>query len=330
MSKVSDTITAAANKRADALQLEVTSLKLELKQRDDKLCVITRAFEQQQKIYNAKTKKLVIPKRAKAAKHITRVVIPDSHGAHIDPVARDAFLADLKVLRPEQIVMLGDHLDCGGTFNAHQMAYTNEMTESYEQDCIDANAFLDAIRVCAPNAEIHYIEGNHEAHVERWCARNIKTRRDAEFLLKKIGVEATLMLKERGITYYKSKEFHAGLTVRGSIRLGKCFFTHGVSHSKHADDAHLSAFSGNVVFGHVHRVLEVRSRTVTSQGHGAWSPGTLAKLQPLYRHTEPTTWCQGYGLQFANVDTGRFTHWNLPIFADGSSGLAEAVGAFTR
>lgn len=330
MSKAHDTIIAAANTRADKLTGEVAQLKAELKGRDEHLKHLTRQIEESERIAAKKVPKLVAAKRPKAAKHLTRVIIPDSHGAHIDPVARDAFLADLKMLRPEQIVMLGDHLDCGGTFNAHQVSCTNELVESYEDDVVQANAFLDAIRAYAPDARIHYIEGNHEAHVERWCARNVKRREDADSLIEHWGPAARLHLKAREITYYRSKDFHMGLTVRGSIQLGKCFFTHGVSHSKHADDAHLAAFNSNVVFGHVHRVLEVRSRTVTSSGHGAWSPGTLALLQPLYRHTEPTTWCSGYGIQFCSAASGRFAMWNVPIFADGSTGLAEAVGAFSR
>lgn len=325
-----EVIQKAANARADALEAKVSELTFELKQQEAFNKQLCERVQRAETLAAKKVPKLLAPKRAKAAKHLIRVIIPDSHGAHIDPVARDAFLADLKVLCPDQGVGLGDHTDCGGTFNAHQVAYTNEMTESYEDDVNQTNAFWDGCMAYAPNATWDVLEGNHEAHVERWVARNVKTRRDAEFLLSKFGIEAVLQLKRRGIRYYKSKEFHMGLHVRGTIKLGKCHFTHGISHSKHADDAHLSAFNGNVVFGHVHRVLEVRSRTVTSMGHGAWSPGTLAKLQPLWKHTEPTTWSQGYGLQFVNANTGRFAHWNVPIFADGTTGLAEAVGAFNR
>ena len=88
-------------------------------------------------------------------RHIARVIIPDSHGAHIDPDAKRAFLRDLAVIRPEEIVMLGDHLDCGGTFNSHQRNYTHEFCETYEDDCAAANSFLDSIRKRAPSASPH-------------------------------------------------------------------------------------------------------------------------------------------------------------------------------
>ena len=95
-----------------------------------------------------------------------RVIVPDSHGLHIDVPARDAFLADVKLLYPQEVVLLGDHLDCGGTFSAHQRSYTNEMTESYQDDVHATNRFFDALQRRAPRARYHYLEGNHEAHVE--------------------------------------------------------------------------------------------------------------------------------------------------------------------
>jgi hypothetical protein len=103
-----------------------------------------------------------------------------------------------------------------------------------------------------------------------------------------------------------------------------------VTTPQHADVVHLAKFGANINFGHVHRVLEVGASQVVSQGRRAWCPGTLAKKQPLYKHTEPTDWSHGYGVEFANAGSGRFAHWNVPVFSDGTTGLAEAVGAFSR
>ncbi len=262
-------------------------------------------------------------------KHIARVVIPDSHGNHIDINARAAFLRDLKSINPEEIVMLGDHLDCGGTFNSHQRTYTHEFCESYEDDCAATNRFLDEIRKRAPDARIRYLEGNHEQHVERWAARAFHSKKDADQLLERFGPVPMLQLKQREISYYKRSEHYMGLSIPGAIRLGKCFFVHGISASKHAAAVHLARFGASVVFGHVHRSQSVIERTVVSDGFGAWCPGTLAKLQPLYAHTAPTSWSFGYGLQFVNVDSGRFIHWNVPIFSGGSM-LLETVDLLAR
>lgn len=241
-----------------------------------------------------------------------RVIIPDSHGAHADVKAVSAFLSDLKRLDPQEIVMLGDHLDCGGVFSSHARSYTNELTESYQDDAAAANAFLDRIQALAPRARIHYLEGNHEQRVERWASSTFPSAKDAEMVLERFGPEKVLNLRGRGIKYYKRSEFYQGISVPGTIRLGKCFFVHGICHSRHAASTHLARFGANVVFGHVHRSQAVIERTVTSDGIGAFCPGTLAKLQPLYRHTSPSDWSHGYGLQYV-AKSGNFMHLNVPI-----------------
>jgi predicted phosphodiesterase len=252
-----------------------------------------------------------------------RVIIPDSHGEHIDLPAANAFLADLKELDPDEIILLGDHLDCGGTFSTHQRTYTNEMAESYQDDYRACNRFFDCVQKCAPKATLDYLEGNHEQHVERWASRTFLNQKDAVSLLDKFGPQAVLKLKKRGIRYYKRSEQYQGIAIPGTIKRGKCFFVHGISHSKHAASTHLERFGASVVFGHIHRSQSVIQRTVTSNGHGAWCPGTLAKLQPLYKHTEPSSWSHGYGVQFVNA-SGNFLHINVPIL-DGKSLLMDVA-----
>ena len=48
----------------------------------------------------------------------------------------------------------------------------------------------------------------------------------------------------------------------------------------------------------------------------AYCPWCLCTLQPLWRHTQPTNWSHGYGLQFVSKG-GEFIHLNVPI--DGGS-----------
>lgn len=264
-----------------------------------------------------------VAKRAGA--EYVRVIIPDSHGNHIDVAAAAAAIEDIRKLAPREIVFLGDHLDCGGTFSTHQRTYTNEIPETYEDDTKAATDFLNAVQRAAPGAECHYIEGNHEQHVERWAARTFLNKNDADSLLEVFGPAAVLELKRRGIAYYKRSEQYMEISIPGCIRLGKCFFVHGISHSKHATAAHLQRFGANVVHGHTHRSQAVVERTVTSNGFGAWCPGTLAKLQPLYKHTEPSSWSHGIGVQFVQP-SGNFMHVQVPIL-DGVSLLSQVSKA---
>lgn len=251
-----------------------------------------------------------------------RVIVPDVHGDKADGPACKAMMNDIARLDPDEIVLLGDLVDANATFNSHQRSYTDELEESYDLDVKCANAFLDELQRVAPRAKMYGLEGNHDAHVERWAARIMINKRDADMLVEKMGPETVLDLKRRGIKYFREKQTHMGLSVPGAIRLGRCFFTHGISHSKHAADAHLDLFGASVVFGHVHRSMGVIRKNAVTGAFGAWCPGSLSQLQPLYRHTCPTTWTHGYGLQFVNK-SGLFQHINVSI-VKGKSLLAES------
>lgn len=262
-----------------------------------------------------------------------RVIIPDFHGQHIDPRARAAFLAELRLIDPDEVVFLGDGLDCGGTFSTHQRSYNVELAESYDADCRAANSFIDDVMRAAPRAVWHYLEGNHEQHVERWASRTFNSKRDADKVLEAIGPEKVLRLKERGIQYYRMAEHYHGLSIPGTIKLGKCFFTHGISHGKGAAAVHLHRFNACVVFGHTHTPQSLHGRTVTSENQAAWCPGTLAKLQPKYFHSMPTNWAQGYGYQHV-LPSGVFLHMNVPIVLEtgtkGQSLLVSALESLTK
>lgn len=325
---MTDPADALINDSGDAPRLaaKLAVAKAELAQAKTQVKAYQKTLDKMGDLANLKKLPAIRVRKGKAAKHIIRLIVPDSHGAHIDAEAEAAILRDTTRLQPQEIVYLGDHLDCGGTFSSHQRSYTSELTESYADDVAYANRFLDAIQKAAPDAKTHYIYGNHEAHIERWASREFQSARDAQFVLERIGPAAVLDLKRRGFTWYLPSEMYMGLTVPGTIRIGECFFTHGMSHAKHADAVHLQRVGANVVFGHVHRNMSIGERTVTSAGFGAWCPGTLAKLQPLYRHTQPTSWQHGYAVQFVNVSTGTFAHWNVAIHK-GTSMLSNAVDA---
>jgi hypothetical protein len=263
----------------------------------------------------------VEPAKAPTQSYI-RLIIPDSHGEHCHWGFANGMIRDVEKLAADirEVVWLGDHLDCGGTFNAHQRTYTHEMTESYQADVQSARRLINMVRERTPNAAHHYLEGNHEQHVERFLARNFATFTDAEFILDLVGPRTVLNLDALDIHYYRASDTHMGLAIPGLIKLGKCHFIHGVSVAKNAVAATLERIGDNIVHGHTHRAQSTIIRTAASEALGGWCPGTLAKLQPLYRHTTPTTWTGGYALQFVE-STGRFSHVQVPLFGHNDSGL---------
>jgi hypothetical protein len=179
-----------------------------------------------------------------------RVVIPDSHGAYIDPVAAKVFLDDLAMLGAKEVVFLGDHVDVSGIYSAHPPNYVEDREYSYETDIASAAAFIDAVQKRAPGATMHYIEGNHENHVERWISRVVTHAKDARAMLSLQAPEVRLELKRRGIRYIKRSECYDGLAVTGTMQLGKAFFTHGFTASKFATAQHVQRYGNNVIHGH--------------------------------------------------------------------------------
>ena len=55
---------------------------------------------------------------------------------------------------------------------------------------------------------------------------------------------------------------------------------------------------------------------------GAWCCGYLGRAQPLWRHSDPTDWTQGYGVQLVRPN-GDFLHINTPII-EGKSYLTAS------
>lgn len=223
-----------------------------------------------------------------------------------------AFIEDLRRLDPDEIVMLGDHVDAGGFLSQHHtIGYVAQTAYSYEDDIEACNQHLDAIQKAAPRARIEYLEGNHEDRVERWCVEQaLRGGKDAEFLRKAIAPQFLLKLKERGIPYYRRSEKYDNLNIPGTIKRGKCFYVHDPGHGDPARV--LSKWGGSVAFGHIHRNVAVITDIVGAGTVGAWSPGCLAQVQQYWHHSKPTGHTHGYGVELV-ARSDDFLRLNIPI-----------------
>jgi predicted phosphodiesterase len=277
---------------------------------------LDHALAQLERLEKTKRAKIIAakPARKRDGGDIVRVVIPDTHGAKADVSAVAELLADIKALDPQEIIMLGDHVDCGGHLALHHvMGYVAETAYSYEDDVAAANSFLDSLRAAAPSAKIGYIEGNHERRVETWCiTQTLRHSKDSEGLRRLYAPEFRLHLAERGIPYFRECEHYDGQPIPGVIRRGKCYFFHGFSTARAATDATIEKIAGNCVFGHTHRAQSNVKRKVGVGVIGCWNPGCLCQLQPLWRHTDPSEWTHGYAVQLT-TSSGEFLHLNIPI-----------------
>lgn len=254
-------------------------------------------------------------KRVVLKDDLVRVIANDMHGSMMDRAAVMAFLADLKDWNPDEIVLNGDMIECGGFLAAHHtLGYVAQTEYSWQDDISSGNWFLDQVQQAAPKAVIHYIAGNHEGRIQRWITdQTMRHGRDSEFLHSLLSPYVLLRMKERGINFYDRSDYSVPGLPPGWIKLGKIFFVHELGGGKNAASAAVGRTAGNVVFAHTH---QEDSSTMVLPGVGlvkAWNPGCLCSRIPLWRHSNPTGWSHGYAVQFVTKGE-EFLHVNIPIW----------------
>jgi len=256
-----------------------------------------------------------------------RVVCGDNHGSAGDPTALNALYDDLEILKPAELVHTGDMIDCGGFLAEHHtLNYVPETTYTYANDIHCASLFLDTVAKSV--GKMHYVMGNHERRVEKWCIQiAAKGRSDREFvqdrLMKSLSPQALLQLDARGINYVCQGVTDDGQFVPATIRLGKSLYTHTGSERGSSTGAKMmQLFQTNVAFGHTHKAGVWFAREAgTGTTMIARNNGCLCMRQPLWRNSDPTGWTQGYGLEVVRED-GSFLALHIPI-VDGESMLGD-------
>ena len=296
-------------------------LKKEIEEYRTKISFLEKANESLTNLINDE-KKVKLPKlskgKVKRGNHHYRIMIPDVHGNKMDLKAVGCMLDDLDMLgvgKGDIVIQIGDLVDCGGFLAQHQtMGYVAEIGDtSYAQDIASANWFIDELQKATIGADYHFLEGNHDQRIEKWCVnQSLRHKEDALELLSIMGVETRLSLGARGIPYYKTTEKHMGLEYPGLIKIGNCYYTHGSVYPTNAAKAYADLYNVNIGFGHTHRADTWVKRSLENGSITAFNPGTMSEKQPMWQHSKPTNWTHGYNLQVVS-ETGDFLNINVPI-----------------
>lgn len=151
-------------KQRIASKAKQANIEAKLKERVKELeALVDMQAEQIERFHKPKFRLPSGKRSGSKGKRHCRVAIPDTHGCNVDPKAIAAFLGDLDVIKPAEIVMLGDHLECGGFLAQHHtLGYVAQTGYTFEDDVAACNQLLDSIQKAAPKASIDYLEGNHE------------------------------------------------------------------------------------------------------------------------------------------------------------------------
>lgn len=221
------------------------------------------------------------------------LILPDLHAPNHDEVALEIVKKAAAILRPREIVILGDWLDCEA-FSSHPASSLFEEERPFATELDIVTDTLEEFRKL--RSKIVYIEGNHEQRVEKWCAK-VGGQLGHDLYARISPRERLGPYLAKWVPYAK-----ADIVSRHEIT-PDLWAVHGWSHAKHSASIHQQkAVSVSIVHGHTHRAQSyARREPSTGRVLKAWSPGCLAKFQPMYRHRHgPDEWTHGFSIVYVS------------------------------
>lgn len=248
-----------------------------------------------------------------------KILVPDLHfGMPRDKPAQKAFdccNAAIKLLKPDQVIQLGDITD-GAVFSSHAKKTLKECEqESYiESELEPAIEWLDFVQ--KHSKSVHIVYGNHDhSRVERFIVNNFGgalARELVNLLSPRVRLQYTADgRKRKNFTFTK----YAGELPLYKIN-PKCYATHGFSHGQNAARNHLKVMPAgkSIIFGHCHTRLEASKRDpITGEMAYAWCPGALVNTQPHY-FSSPSNHSHGFGVMYeSRTNPSDFTYYQVSI-----------------
>ena len=270
------------------------------------------------------------------------LVIPDSqHGfrrsadGKLEPIHdREAVDVVLQIARQlskslESIVLLGDMLDLSPFSRWTQEP---ELRFCTQPALVELHWMIAQLRLAAPHATIHYLEGNHEIRIEK----QLKELAAGELL----SVKRVDELNANPLLSIPSLLALDKLDCEYVAPYGKPFWWRGVKfvHGTLARPrgktaaAYLANATSSMVWGHVHR-LELAMRTIdTAKGAKqitALSPGCLCRIDGAVPHSagvDQLDWQQGCAViwndgkqnqfELVQIVEGQAVLHGVPIYGD--------------
>lgn len=219
--------------------------------------------------------------------------ISDVHVPEHDVPAVNAWLAWLRDVRPDEIMLGGDIAEMGSCSMHGGVANPAALMD----DIAALNAFLDDVQAASPTSKVTFLEGNHCTRLKRIVVSNLPTFDGA------IDIPTLCRLKERGIAWHT----YGQLVQRGKLR-----FTHGVYCNEHHAAQHLRRFGCSIVYGHTHRHAVYTRATADMEMQAAFGMPSMRTLDPEWTHGGPTGWGHGFGMFYVLPD-GSFTPYTVLI-----------------
>jgi len=230
----------------------------------------------------------------------------------------------------DDIINLGDTLDLPAQSRHHQeIAFQNSTNLAIQR----GYEYLAQQRATVPDANIVFLEGNHDCRIYKYLAENapaVANMRQAGTTPNDWPVNSLphlLRMDELGIVYaggYPAGEYWLNENLR--CIHGDRVNSGGSTAMKYINANH----HVSTIYGHIHRIETLYHTNHTSTGparNAAFSPGCLCRVDgsvPSVKggvtpNEKPVkyweNWQQGVGFAWYK-DTGEFTLQSVPIFDD--------------
>lgn len=236
----------------------------------------------------------------------TVLVLPDLHIPFHDEEALGVVLHSIEIIRPERVVILGDWIDAAA-MSTHPAKSLQELRSQdfYETEIKPCNKVLDQIQKYCNH--LIYIEGNHEARVEKTAAQM------GGAFASVYNLVSPRTLLGGGRANFEWIPFNSHLAHYEIAQ--DLWALHGFAHGTHASFTHLNALrSVSIVHGHTHRAQMYATRNpVTKKVIRAWSAGKLCLDQPLWQLNNPTGWVTGFDVIYVKDDLSEWQNYTLTI-----------------
>lgn len=232
-------------------------------------------------------------------------VIADLHVPYQNDSLIKIYKKIIKDEKPTHLILLGDMIDC-----EHISKFTAKEIDSGLISTLDEidqfkDILEDILSVCAEDIKIVWTLGNHEDRIN-FIINKFKTKGLHE---KAAYWGDQLNLKK----HFPNIKF---IPYNKVYKLGKLKYTHGAYHNEFHTKKHMSAYSDNILYGHLHSNQVYTMLTEDKKyPRQAISMGCSCQLGLSYLRGMPSTWLNQFGIVYYR-EKGEYTLYTPTVIND--------------
>ena len=228
--------------------------------------------------------------------YLKYLIIPDFHAPYEDYRAIQAVYEFAKDWRPDEIIMMGDHVDF---YSLSVFDKNPERLDGLQKEIDVLHYHLDEMRNFH-KGKITYLEGNHEHRLIRylWKHPEMNSLRCVN------NVPSLLDLDKYDIDYHQNIMRHGVLFKHGSIVR---------KHSGYTAKGELEGEGTSGVSGHTHR-MGSHYLTNRSSAHAWYEMGHICdESKAEYMNGKIANWQKGFGVMVYDKNANIWNVYQFPI-----------------